>query len=119
MFLAILLVLYPIIPSVALIVLLWVRPKDKSSGMRLRAMSSFRETMKNNIIKPDPETPKKKDYDFRDVDFLAMIAHAIAGGVESPLQLTFQVQKNVLNNVYILASFKLIKVIVLQKISSL
>ena len=54
-------------------------------------MSSFRENMKNNIIKPDPETPKKKDYDFRDVEFLAMIAHAIAGGVESPLQLAFQV----------------------------
>ena len=47
--------------------------------------------MKNNIIKPDPETSKKKDYDFRDVEFLAMIAHAIAGGVESPLQLAFQV----------------------------
>ena len=90
-FLAILLVLYPIIPSVALIVMLWVRPKDKSSGMRLRAMSSFKETMKNNIIKPDPKTPKKKDYDFRDIEFLAMIAHAIAGGVESPLQLAFQV----------------------------
>jgi hypothetical protein len=89
MFLAILMVLYPIIPSVALIVLLWVRPKDKSSGMRLRAMSSFSETMKNTIAKPEP--PKKKDYDFRDVEFLAMIAHAIAGGVESPLQLAFQV----------------------------
>ena len=59
--------------------------------MRLRAMSSFKETMKNNIIKLDPETPKKKDYDFRDIEFLAMIAHAIAGGVESPLQLAFQV----------------------------
>ena len=59
--------------------------------MRLRAMSSFKETMKNNIIKPDPKTPKKKDYDFRDIEFLAMIAHAIAGGVESPLQLAFQV----------------------------
>ena len=47
--------------------------------------------MKNNIIKPDPKTPKKKDYDFRDIEFLAMIAHAIAGGVESPLQLAFQV----------------------------
>ena len=54
-------------------------------------MSSFKETMKNNIIKPDPKTPKKKDYDFRDIEFLAMIAHAIAGGVESPLQLAFQV----------------------------
>ena len=54
-------------------------------------MSSFKETMKNNIIKPDPETLKKKDYDFRDIEFLAMIAHAIAGGVESPLQLAFQV----------------------------
>ena len=91
MFLAILLFLYPIIPSVALIVLLWVRPKDKSSGMRLRAMSSFGETMKNTIAKPEPEPPKKKEYDFRDVEFLAMIAHAIAGGVESPLQLAFQV----------------------------
>ena len=59
--------------------------------MRLRAMSSFRETMKNTIIKPEPAPPKKKDYDFRDVEFLTMIAHAIAGGVESPLQLAFQV----------------------------
>ena len=47
--------------------------------------------MKNTIAKPEPEPPKKKDYDFRDVEFLAMIAHAIAGGVESPLQLAFQV----------------------------
>ena len=33
-----------------------------------------------------------KEFRFREMEFLVTIAHAIAGGVESPLQLTFQVR---------------------------
>ena len=59
-------------------------------------MSSLRESLKRkNEVNPKIEaisTKKKdKDWDFKDIEFLAMIAHSIAGGVESPLQLTFQV----------------------------
>ena len=59
-------------------------------------MSSLRESFKRkNEVNPKLEaisTKKKdKDWDFKDIEFLAMIAHSIAGGVESPLQLTFQV----------------------------
>ena len=67
----------------------------------------------------NPEETNPEELRYQDIEFLVTSAHAIAGGVESPLQLAFQVQKIILNNVYVLASFKLIKVILLQKISSL
>ncbi|XP_059083079.1 uncharacterized protein LOC131880454 [Tigriopus californicus] len=56
-----LILFYPIIPIVAYMNLLWRRPKD-------------------GIITKD----------FRDAEYLANLSHALSGGLESPIQLIFQ-----------------------------
>ncbi len=67
---ALLIIFYPLVPLAAYINLLWKRPKDPN---RSRYKTAFREA-----------------------EYLAMIAHSIAGGIESPLQFILQasVQKN-------------------------
>ena len=57
-----LILLYPIVPVLAYINLLWKKPKD----------------------------PNAVSKEFREAEFLATIAHAISGGIESPVQLMFQ-----------------------------
>ncbi len=61
---ALLLVFYPIVPTLAFINLLWKKPRSSN----------------------DPVTPE-----FREAEARTVIAHAITGGLESPIQLIYQV----------------------------
>ena len=94
-FLGLLFLFYPVIPTLALIALLWVRPREDSKASRISSrLNRISRAINGNIIKEPlrltvSEENKKNKY--RQMDFFVTIAHAIAGGVESPLQLSFQV----------------------------
>ena len=61
-----LIVFYPLVPLAAYVNLLWKQPKD----------------LRN----------RKDKADFREAEYKAMIAHSIAGGIESPIQFILQVR---------------------------
>ena len=85
-------IFYPVVPSLALIALLWVRPRgemdEDTENSKLKRISHvvFGSTRKAPL-----QHTMSKEIKYREMDFFATIAHAIAGGVESPLQLAFQV----------------------------
>ena len=85
-FLGLLLILYPIVPIFALFALLWVGPQNDSE--RASRMSNLFGSGKK---KQGLVWSKSREEQYYQIDYLAMTARAIAGGVESPLQLTFQV----------------------------
>ena len=89
-FLGLLLILYPIVPIFALFALLWVGPQNDSER------ASFKTGRMSNLFgsgkkKQGLVWSKSREEQYYQIDYLAMTARAIAGGVESPLQLTFQV----------------------------
>ena len=59
---------YPVIPVLAYVNLLWAKPK-RSAGKTASSSAKFREA-----------------------EYFACIAHAICGGIGTPVQLIFQVQ---------------------------
>jgi hypothetical protein len=75
-----------------LIALLWVRPRgaqdDTAEKSKLNRIS---KAVIGNVVKPTLKHTISKEIRYQEMDFFVTIAHAIAGGVESPLQLTFQV----------------------------
>ena len=95
------LLFYPIIPSISLIALLWVRPRDdledevQTQRSRLNRISTALSMKGQQSI--------SNEFRFREMEYLVTVAHAIAGGVESPLQLTFQVLKNSFRSLVALA----------------
>lgn len=66
-----LLIFSPIMPVVAYMYLLWRRPKNP------------------HLVEED--TPENKR--FKKAEYFAMMSHAIAGGVESPIQFCLQVSQ--------------------------
>jgi len=67
-----LIALYPVVPLAAYLNLLWHRPKDISRARK--------------------ETNNKETATFREAEHLAVVAHSIAGGIESPVQFILQVR---------------------------
>ena len=153
--LGLLLVFYPIVPSLAYLVLIWVRPKSSKSTNRLQKISRSLMLNKKKSVEPSKSTklqddsqikkksdessksPKssnrlqkiskslmlnkkksvepfksakinddsqiqiilaeteasvKEEFKYKEMKNMAMIAHAIAGGIEAPLQFTLQVR---------------------------
>lgn len=81
----------PLIPTLALIALLWVRPNEDSKADRISSYLDRISRVLNGNIKNEPISHTvSKETKYQQMDFLVTIAHAIAGGVESPLQLSFQ-----------------------------
>ena len=78
---------YPIVPIVALFALLWVGPHNKPENFdgRIKSLSSIlgADKKKQNVI--------AREEQYYQVNYLALTARAISGGVQSPLQLIFQV----------------------------
>ncbi len=66
-----LLVFYPVVPLFAYLNLLWKHPKGKSK------LSKHRQ-------------------EFKESEYMATIAHSIAGGIESPIQFILQVNKSLM-----------------------
>ena len=77
-FLVICLLLYPIIPTLSYIILLWHKPKKAS---------------KYDENNHDDELELKS---FRKWELYSQFAAGIAGGIESPIQFTLQVESLVL-----------------------
>ena len=75
---------YPIVPIVALFALLWVGPHNDPENFegRIKSLSSILGADKNVIAREEQ---------YYQVNYLALTARAISGGVKSPLQLIFQV----------------------------
>ena len=92
-FLGLLLVLYPVVPIFALFALLWVGPQNDSerASVRMERLSSLMGASKEIKGGKELTWSKSREEKYYQIDYLAMTARAIAGGVESPLQLTFQV----------------------------
>ena len=90
-FLGLLLLFYPLIPTLALIALLWVNPHDDSKADSIFRVDGISRVINGNIKKEPLSHTVSKEVKYRQMDFLVTIAQAIAGGVESPLQLSFQV----------------------------
>ena len=88
--LGLLLVLYPVVPIFALFALLWVGPQNdlERASVKMGRMSTLFGSAKK---KQGLVRSKSREEQYYQIDYLAMTARAIAGGVESPLQLTFQV----------------------------
>ena len=59
---------YPVIPVLAYVNLLWAKPKRGAAGEAASSSAKFREA-----------------------EYFACIAHAISGGIGTPVQLIFQV----------------------------
>ena len=78
-----LLAFYPIVPIFSLFALLWVGPQNSPERVSVR-MSKISGLYGFHWS-------KSKEARFFHIEYLAMTARAIAGGVESPLQLAFQV----------------------------
>ena len=88
--LGLLLVLYPVVPIFALFALLWVGPQNDSERASVR-MGRLASRMGASKDIKELTWSKSREEKYYQIDYLAMTARAIAGGVESPLQLTFQV----------------------------
>ena len=76
-------IFYPIFPLLALIALLWVEPRGELDDSKLSQISK--------VLSIKMERSISKEIKYHKMQFFVTIARAIAGGVESPLQLTFQV----------------------------
>ena len=88
--LGLLLVLYPVVPIFALFAVLWVGPQNDSERASVR-MGRLANRMGASKDIKELTWSKSREEKYYQIDYLAMTARAIAGGVESPLQLTFQV----------------------------
>ena len=89
--LGLLLVLYPIVPIFALFALLWVGPQENSEKIERMANRFGSLKKKQGLVCSKSREELQAEEQYYQIDYLAMTARAIAGGVESPLQLTFQV----------------------------
>ncbi len=93
---------YPIIPSLSFIVLLWVSPSGTNSEStkaklhKLSRLSSIKERPASVAAKElrvqfkEIQQEDFQEVNFQEVSHLATLAHAIAGGIESPMQFTLQ-----------------------------
>ena len=71
---------YPIVPIVAYLNLLW---NKVSIQIRIGALIA-----KLNIFQP--KDPHRMSPKFLEAEYIATVAHAISGGIESPVQIAFQ-----------------------------
>ena len=72
-FLGLLLLFYPVIPTLALIALLWVRPHEADSKV-----DRISKAIIGNTIKKEPLSHTvSKEIKYRQMDFFVTIAHAI------------------------------------------
>ena len=83
---AVLLLLYPIVPTLAYIVLLWAKPK-KTRLHRLSRKLSIKNG-KNGLERQ--ESGNELQY-FQKFQFYSQLSQGISGGIESPIQFTLTV----------------------------
>ena len=82
---------YPVIPLLALLALLWVRPRgeihEDTELPRLSPISAFI----GNSRRPAMKHSESKEIKYQQMDFFVTITHGINGSFKSTLLLIFQV----------------------------